>query len=177
MATEIKIIELLISRYSNNLYTFCLRLTKSKTDAEDLYQQTFLRLLSMPTNIDLSNNPLGFLLSVSARIWKDNKKKFARRNRIAPILYDDISDLEICDNTNINQIIESNQTKSMVRNEIYKLNDKLRITILLYYMGGLKIEEIASYLNIPTGTVKSRLNQARKKLKIGLEGFYYDRQQ
>ncbi|NMD37108.1 MAG: RNA polymerase sigma factor [Christensenellaceae bacterium] len=67
----------------------------------------------------------------------------------------------------------ANNKNSEQNYELYKalntLNEKHRIVLLLHYLEGYKIEEIASILHIPAGTVKSRLNKARKDIKIILE--------
>lgn len=52
---------------------------------------------------------------------------------------------------------------------IQKLPDRIRITIVLYYVDGYSVEEIKQILKIPAGTVKSRLSKGRKLLKIKLE--------
>ena len=52
-----------------------------------------------------------------------------------------------------------------LRKYVMKLPDKLRIVILMFYMEDLPVTTIAQALKIPEGTVKSRLNKARKKLK------------
>lgn len=62
-----------------------------------------------------------------------------------------------------------NENHSYVFESIMKLPPKIRIVIQLYYVEGYSVEETASILHIPSGTVKSRLSQGRKKLKSILE--------
>lgn len=52
---------------------------------------------------------------------------------------------------------------------VMELPEKLRIAVTLYYMDGLSLKETAHALRIPVGTVKSRLNQAKNKLKVKLD--------
>ncbi|MEW9094627.1 MAG: RNA polymerase sigma factor [Clostridiaceae bacterium] len=52
---------------------------------------------------------------------------------------------------------------------IQKLPERIRITIVLYYVEGYSVEEIKEILKIPSGTVKSRLSKGRKLLKVKLE--------
>ncbi len=56
-----------------------------------------------------------------------------------------------------------------IRTAADKLNDKLRIPLYMYYTADMSVEDIASALKIPQGTVKSRLYKARKTLKNVLE--------
>ena len=56
-----------------------------------------------------------------------------------------------------------------VRNAVDRLPDKMKVTVLLFYMEERSVEQIAGILHIPRGTVKSRLHQARRILKRELE--------
>lgn len=62
-----------------------------------------------------------------------------------------------------------NQNYSYVFEEIMNLPPKIRIVVQLYYVEGYSVDETASILHIPSGTVKSRLSQGRAKLKSILE--------
>ena len=59
--------------------------------------------------------------------------------------------------------------QTAVRNAVDRLPDKMKVTVLLYYMEERSVEQIADILRIPCGTVKSRLHQARKILEKELE--------
>ncbi|MDR0268145.1 RNA polymerase sigma factor [Paenibacillus sp.] len=165
MAVDGQEVERLVHAYGNHVYAFCRRLTWSQTDADDLYQQTFLRVLHMSLQIDQTNNPAGFLMAVAARIWQDERKKYARRQRIAPI-HDDGGELNNISSSIFTDLeFEEKQRKTEVRKAVQDLSETLRVPILLYYMSDLPVHEIAKALRIPEGTVKSRLHQARQKLK------------
>lgn len=177
MATEKQLVEQLVYEYGSRLYSFCRKLTASETEADDIYQQTFLRILTMGTTIDTNNNPAGFLMSVAARIWHDEIKKFARRNRIAPTQQEgDEEEIDlVADEKLTENLVESEQTKADIQNAVRALADPLRIPVLLYYMANLPVQVIAKSLGIPEGTVKSRLHKARQKLKAGLEEMGYEK--
>lgn len=66
------------------------------------------------------------------------------------------------------------EERRCVRRAVLSLPEKYRIVILLFYMEELSIEEISAVQNIPKGTVKSRLHQARKLLKQQLEVLLYE---
>ena len=66
----------------------------------------------------------------------------------------------------------SRDEKDKLRRLVAALPDKYRAVILMYYMEEMSIDDIASALRIPAGTVKSRMNKARKILK---EKMAYDR--
>lgn len=175
MAVDPQEVERLVYAYGSRVYTFCRKLTWSQADADDLYQQTFLRVLNMSQQIDQANNPAGFLMAVAARIWDDGRKKYARRQRIAPIQDDGSGELnKISSSIFTEHEFEEKQRNTEVRKAVQALPEKLRVPILLYYMSDLPIHEIAKALLIPEGTVKSRLHQARQKLKKELGGIQYD---
>jgi RNA polymerase sigma-70 factor (ECF subfamily) len=136
-----------------------------------LYQQTFLRMLDMSGWVDEGNNPAGFLMAVAARIWRDEQNKRARRHRIAPV--DPEPDrVELApDAGRTEQIVEDAMLRRQVQDSVCKLPDMLRMPVLLFYMGGLSVREVAEALHLPQGTVKTRLYQARQQLKSELEGY------
>ena len=61
------------------------------------------------------------------------------------------------------------EERRQVQRAVYDLPEKYRVVVLLYYMEELPLAQIASVLHIPSGTVKSRLHQARKLLRQQLE--------
>ncbi|WP_059053152.1 RNA polymerase sigma factor [Paenibacillus senegalimassiliensis] len=174
MATEREVVEQLVRDYGTRLYTFCRRLAFTSGDADDLYQQTYLRILDMKGTLDLSHNPAGFLMSIATRIWSDERRKFARRQRIAPLNYNHAQVNEVPDKRSTEKMVEQQQTQIELREAVQQLSDALRVPVLLYYMADMSVQDISDVLRIPQGTVKSRLHQGRQKLKLRLEESGYD---
>ncbi len=168
-------IELLIDDHGKSIYSFCMKLTLNKEDTEDLYQQTFLKALELRDKIDKNNNPKSFLISIAINLWKNSKRKYARHNRIAPLIYvDNPESLDIADSTNVENRAINNELESELITAVNNLKDKFRIPLLMHYNGDLSIEEIASALKIPKGTVKSRLHNGRLIIKNELEAKGYE---
>lgn len=167
-----KELEQCIYEYGTEIYSFCRYLTRSPQEADDLYQDTFLKAVELNGKIDAEKNPKSYLLSIALRIWKNRKRKFAWRKRITEekILAEEKNSRE-CEN--IEQSPEEkllkNEEQTMVRRAVEKLQEKQKIVILLYYMEELSVAQIAEVVNVPVGTVKSRLYQARKMLEKELE--------
>ena len=161
-----------IREYGKEIYSFCKHLTCSRQEADDLYQDTFLKAVELQQKIDWQENPKSFLLSVAVRIWKNRKRKAAWRNRIAPteVLIEEW-DVEECHDTeaSLEESYIIQEESRIVRSAVDKLPEKLRMCVLLFYMEELSIPQIAKVLKIPQGTVKSRLYQARKQLQKELE--------
>ena len=164
-------IEMCIARYGKDLYSFCCYLTYSKIEADDLYQDTFVKVIELG-KIDVSNNPKSYLLSIAVRLWKNRKRKLERRKRA--LVSDTMEELDQEGRLQTNksspeqEMIQKEQTEK-VQHAVRQLPDKLRIVALLFYMEDRKVEEISNILHIPQGTVKSRLHKARKILREKLE--------
>ena len=164
-------IEMCIARYGKDLYSFCCYLTYSKIEADDLYQDTFVKVIELG-KIDVSNNPKSYLLSIAVRLWKNRKRKLERRKRA--LVSDTMEELDregrlqTSKSSPEQEMIQKEQTEK-VQHAVRQLPDKLRIVALLFYMEDRKVEEISNILHIPQGTVKSRLHKARKILREKLE--------
>ena len=159
----------LISENSDTVYSLCLSLTYSREDADDLFQETFLKIYENISKFQESDNEKQFVLSQTVFIWKSWKRKYARRQRLAPIVsVEEANELpdEIC----IDEVVINNDQSKNVQSIVAKLNEKLRITVILYYSLQMDIAEISNILKIPEGTVKSRLYKARNTIREELEG-------
>ena len=159
-------LETCIGDYGKDIYSFCKYLTNDPLEADDLYQDTFLMVIELKEKIEYSENPKSYLLSIALRIWKNKKRKFAWRKRIADERYIDMgesAELSLEDSITIKEKDES------IRMAVNRLPEKLKIVVLLFYMEDLQTAQIAETMKIPIGTVLSRLHRARKILKRELE--------
>ena len=156
----------LMDQSGDDLYKFCSRLTYSKEDADDLFQETFLRTLEQMDKLRTVENPNRRLFSTAIYVWKEWQRKVARRNRIAPIkIY---VEEEVNHHSRVEDEIILEEESRMVREIVSELPEKLRIPIILYYSIEMNTAEIASVLQLPKGTVKSRLYKGRKMVEKGL---------
>ncbi len=163
-------LEQCIAFYGKDIYSFCMHLTGNKERADDLYQDTFLEAMKKIKEIRYRENPKSYLLSIAVRLWKNQVRKAAWRNRIAPQVSEEtIVELSEPVGQDFFEHLITEEEKKSLWKAINRLSDHLRIPILLYYMEELTIAEIAGMLKIPQGTVKSRLYHARKQLEIILK--------
>lgn len=169
----------LIETHGKDIYGFCYNLTRDKHQADDLYQETFLRATELCNKIDNTKNPKGFFIAIAANIWQNKRRKLGWRHRIARmvVFQDDFdNESQMIDSNTPEHVALNNELNTMIDMASASLNDKLRIPLYMYYTTGMSVEEIASSLKIPSGTVKSRLYRARKMIKKymevnGYEGF------
>ncbi|RKI41100.1 RNA polymerase sigma factor [bacterium D16-51] len=170
-------LEKCIELYGKDIYAFCRQLTYSRQEAEELYQDTFLKAMELLQKINASENPKSYLLSIALRNWKNHKKKYACRKRIADMesLSEEMEDAEKAGSYSLEEEVLAKERASEVQRAVRQLDDKHRLPVYLYYMEELPLQEIASVLKIPKGTVKSRLYQARESLRNMLEVDEYER--
>ena len=176
-----KVIEIseLVKDYGKELYNFCRYLTQSKEEADELYQDTFLKAVEVCDRIDLDHNPKSYLLSIAVKLWKNRKRKYAWRGRIAPIEYYS-KELDYGENflekgeTPEEELLKKEKLE-MVANAVGCLKEEYRVPMYLYYAANLSLKEISRILHRPEGTVKSRLYKARGEVKKYLEDKGYGR--
>jgi len=160
----------LVSKYGDSVYRFCLSLVYRREDADDLFQDAYLRAFTKIEKINQSGNPQGFLLSIAASLWKSQKRKFARRNRLAPETgWEDACET---DSSGLEEQVLAKEEALMVRKMVSTLPDKMRIPVIMHYTAGMPVADIAGALKMPVGTVKSHLSRARRIIKKGLLSEY-----
>lgn len=169
-------LEACIHLYGKELYSFLCRLTGSREEADDLYQDTFLKLMEIGKGPDFTRNPKSYLLTIAVQIWKNRRRKYAWRQRITggPLSLDE-GEWEIpAEKMTAEEEMISREEKRAVQDAVQRLPLKYRLPILLFYMEELKIAEISGILKISQGTVKSRLNKAKKMLEKELEVVFHE---
>lgn len=170
----------IITEYGKAIYSFCYYLTQDVENAEDLFQDTFLTVATKQKKLDQEQNIKAYICGIAIRLRKNQERKIAWRQRLAPEASIDEKNIlfeqDMADNVQTEAINEllNNETKKQVKEAVCSLTDKYRIVVLLYYMEELTIAEISATLGIPKGTVLSRLDKARKQLKIKLEGYFHE---
>ena len=160
-----------VDEYSDSVYRFCRSLTYSKEDAEDLFQETFLKAFEQLKKNTLQH-PQHYLFSTSLYIWKGWKRKYARRKRLAPV---GPLDETMSNDINVEGDFMVKEEARVIRELVHSMPDKFKIPIILYYTMEMGVPDIALTLKIPAGTVKSRLFKARKILEKGLVAINYEK--
>lgn len=159
-----EVIERMIREYGKDIYSFCIYLTGSRDLADDLYQQTFLTAIEKG-DIDPDNNPRSYLLGIAVNLRNNQRRKLLFRRNREYLESDDVISNISDGNENMGDELERKERNKEIRKGVALLPEKLRQVVIMYYTEDLPVAEIASILNISEGTVKSRLSNARKKLK------------
>ena len=160
-------LEQCIYEYGKDVYTFCSQITGNCQEADDLYQDTFLKATELKEGIDYNRNPRSYFISVALRIWKNRRRKFAWRKRIAGTctLTEEAAEVNMPEQEiSAEDVVLQKELEQQVRKAVGELAEKYRIPVYLYYTLQLSVEEIAKLLHKKASTVRTQLTRARKKL-------------
>lgn len=161
--------DLRLDKMSSLLQSFAYSLTKNSDDARDLYQETAYRALTNRDKFRTGTNFKAWLFTIMKNIFINNYRKKVKANTIM-----DSTDNNYYLNSGkatINNGAETNIVMKELTKMIDRLDDSIRIPFLMHYQG-YKYQEIAEYLDLPLGTVKSRIFFARKDLKGQIKKSY-----
>ena len=161
-----------IYTYGKELYSFCCCVTRNRQEADDLYQDTFLKMYEMADELVIMTNPKSFLMGVALNLYRNYKRKLSIRQRIAgvSVSMDEIAESIPFEGLETEDMLISREECQIVKMAVAKLPDKYRIPILLYYMEELSQVEIAAVMQISDSAVKTRIHRAKKILRERLEG-------
>lgn len=151
----------LYEQYKGQVYRTAYLLTRSESSAEDVTQDTFIRVFAKLATFDEAKSFEAWLYRVTINVAKN----YFRKNKL--IQFIDFAAHSQVDNPSL-QVLQKEQDRLLWK-QIYSLPYKLQSVIILKYMNECSQEEIAEILNIPVGTVKSRISSGLKKLKVRLE--------
>lgn len=153
-------IEPYIEQYGKRLFGLCVKLCASYHDAQDLYQETWLKAYRNLERYDCSRSFEHWVTRICINAYRDQ----LRHKKLSPIID--------CFRTTEEKeaILEAQEQPPPeefpeVRAAVDALPAKLRMAVILYYYCDLDIQSAAAVLKIPPGTVKSRLSKARTLLK------------
>ena len=174
---DIEAMSVLVEEFKNDLYNLCFRLTFNKQDAEDLFQQTWVKAA---TNASKFENKAfkSWLFTICVNTYRDNYRQMVRRKKY---MKDDFASTSAKDYImtvagsagSVEEQVEKKHIQALLVSHIDKLPEKQKIPVVLYYYQQMKYAEIASVMQVPEGTIKSRINSAKNKLKSVLESELY----
>ena len=153
-----------------NMFNFAMLLTANRFDAEDLLQETTLRVLDNREKYVDNVNFKGWVLTIMRNIFINNYRKELRSQTVIDQT-GDLYQLNIPENSRWENPEETMNVKE-IRFIINSLNSDLKIPFSLY-LDGYKYNEISDKLKLPLGTVKSRIFFARRELQRNLTGVLY----
>ncbi|MEX0967318.1 MAG: RNA polymerase sigma factor [Bacteroidia bacterium] len=154
---------------STSLKPIALSLTKDSEDANDLIQETMLRAISSKDKFREGTNLKAWLYTIMKNIFINNYRRKMKRNTIIDTT-DNNYFINSTDRTIYNNG-ESNLNMEDIDKAFSRMSPDFKVPFLMHFKG-FKYQEIANDLELPIGTVKSRIHFARKELKGKLKGYY-----
>lgn len=126
-------LEKCIDEFGTEIYRFCMKLCMDKANAEDLYQQTFLKALESDMELDWEQNPKALFFSFAYNLWKSEQRKNARRFTLAPCVnLDEASESSLRSEENIEENIFRQELIAETNKIIEGLPEKIRVPLILY---------------------------------------------
>lgn len=161
--------------HADALYNFAYHLTYNEADANDLVQETYMKAFRFINSFDAGTNAKAWLFKILKNGFiNEYRKKKKEPNKVD---YEDAVAFQDGDDDNSVAVFDLREDifDDMLGDEITvaldKLPDDFKTVILLCDMEGFSYEEIAKIIDIPIGTVRSRLHRARNMLKESLKEY------
>ena len=148
------------------LKNFALSLTHNIDDALDLLQDTYVKAITYREKFEDSTNLKAWLFTIMKNTFINSYRRAVKTKQIIQTN----ADLAMARafKNNYQDVTESRLASKDILNKIENLEDQYKIPFTRYY-NGYKYEEIAHEMQLPLGTVKSRIFLARKQLMVGLD--------
>jgi len=165
---DIQAFEEIVFRYKDKIVNFLFRYTGNRDDAEDFAQDTFLKLYKSKHLYREIAKFSTWFYTIALNTVKTNLKKKNRYSSISISEYDPENDKDYdlkSNDVSPEDIVDSNLQMEIIQNAINSLDDSFREVIVLRDIEDLEYDEIAKITGLPLGTVKSRINRGREKLK------------
>ena len=151
-----------------NMMNFALMLTANREDAQDLLQETSLKVLDNREKYVDNRNFKGWVLTVMRKIFINNYHRVLRTQTVVEQDVD-LYNLHVTNDSSFDTPDGTCQLQE-ITGAIDALNEELKAPFSMY-VSGYRYHEIAEALHIPLGTVKSRIFFARQELKTKLRDF------
>lgn len=155
-----------VSEYFERIYYYCLKKTGRESEAAEISQETALAVIEQLRRGACPESFSGWVWQIVRNIysrWAKEKRTMRERFECS-----DLSEYEIPDEGDFVSELIRKEDIALVRRELAFVISEYRNILLMYYVHGRRISEIADKMNIPEGTVKTRLFRARQKLKEGM---------
>ena len=170
-------------QYAPQLYSAALRMTRNKTDAEDLVQETYLRAYRGYEGFNEGTNLRAWLFRILTNTFINVYRAKQRRVQESELgdvedlyLYKHISGIDVASRSAEDTLFDL-FTDDEVKAALEDLPESFRLPVLLADVEGFSYKEIAEMLEIPVGTVMSRLHRGRKAMHKALIDYASERGQ
>jgi RNA polymerase sigma-70 factor (ECF subfamily) len=155
--------EVLHRRYQRKMLNFFFGLTHNTHSASDLCQETFLRIWKIRLRYRATGSFPGYLFGVARLVYLEHVKREVRRQH-APFFEDEEANLP-CPDGNPEKLASRAELSELIRRAVEELPEPQRMVFVMRTVDGLSLDDIATALDCPVNTVRSRKLLAMKKLR------------
>ncbi|QQS37317.1 MAG: sigma-70 family RNA polymerase sigma factor [Ignavibacteriales bacterium] len=161
------------------LYNFALRMTGDSDDADDLVQETYLKAFRFYDKFEKGTNCKAWLFRILRNTYINKYRK--TKNEPDKVDYDEIENFyeniktPTANDSHLEKDIYDKLLDDELSNAIASLPEDFRTVIILCDIEGFSYEEIADFVDVPVGTVRSRLHRARKMMFTKLHKYAVER--
>jgi RNA polymerase sigma-70 factor (ECF subfamily) len=166
LAGEDEAWEDLVKAYTRRVYAMCYRFTNSASEAQDLTQEVFLRVFRTLKSFRAGEGSfLVWLTRLTRNLLIDHYRR-NRTDRVTDSIEDQLGVLEekVSLSTRTDGMLAGREASEVLQAGLARLSPELREAVILRDVEEMEYREIAQVLNVPEGTVKSRLNRGRAEL-------------
>ncbi|MHB0913949.1 MAG: RNA polymerase sigma factor [Armatimonadota bacterium] len=164
--------ERLFAKHHRRVYNLVYRMVEDEQDAADLTQDTFVRAYNSLHHLDSGEAFYSWVRTIAVNLCRDFFRKRGRTVRTESL--DQKVELdgggeverEFADwSTNPERSLDRKDMQETVQRAISSLSEEYRTAVILHHIEGMDVKEMADLLQVPVGTVKSRLSRAREDLR------------
>ncbi len=163
----------LFSNFYNDVYYFALKTVKDSDTACDITQEAFLEIINTIGNL---KEPAAFVTWMKqityhqcTRYFKKKKEVLVEEDEDGNTIFDTLADES--EGSIPSEVYEKEEFRNTILGIINELSEEQRSAVMMYYFDELTVEQIAGIQSVSEGTVKSRLNYARKAIKKSVESY------
>jgi RNA polymerase sigma-70 factor, ECF subfamily len=175
---DVRAFEVLVTRHRKPVYNFILRFVRDGHQAEDVLQETFLRLIKSADNYEKTAKFTTWMYTIARNLCVDAARRGKHRKAAsldAPIGSEEdgasLMDFVADGGAGVDRQTINRELALRIRKAVDELPDEQREIFLLREVSDLQFNEIARIVGIPENTVKSRMRYALEKLREALEEY------
>ena len=156
-------------QFNRYIYHLCLKLTRNTTEAEDLMQEVWVKVVRYEKNVAEVEHVKAWLTTITMNTFRDKYRKQVRRSKYMMSQPEalDVPILDLVPNNDISteDQIEKVEIAKIVQSKMNELDNIYQKTLWYFYVDQYSLAEISALMKVSIGTVKSRLFRAKSRLK------------
>jgi len=162
----------IVAIYDSRIMTLSLQIAQNKEDAEDIYQETFIKVYKNISKFRFESDIYTWIYRIAINTAYNYKRKHSKITTVEP---KEENGFDFLDWVYDPQSNEENREELIlaINQSLLTLSHQQRTVFILKHLQQLKIKDIANILDLSDGTVKKYLFRAMEKLRVSLKDYHY----